>query len=176
MMLMNSKSKYGSIAKLFHWVIFILVAGMLAVGFLLDDVPKEYKSIVYNAHKVTGVVILFLMVLRFIWMIVNVKPGIEMQAKWQRIAERLVHAGMYVALIAMPLTGWIGSSSAGKAPHIGDWKWQLPVEKSQPLISSLFDFHEWIAYGILGLLVLHIAAALFHHYYLKDDVLKRMMP
>lgn len=175
-MLKNDQASYGSVAKFLHWLIFLLVTGMLLVGFFMQDLPREYKPLVYNAHKVTGVVILFLMLSRLLWALWNVKPVAAMLARWQRVAERVVHAGLYVALIAMPMTGWLGSSSAGKAPHIGDWKWQLPIVNDSSFIGSMFDFHEWLAYGILSLLVVHIMAALYHHYVLKDGILKRMLP
>lgn len=173
----NTANTYGSVAKFLHWLIFILVFVMILGGFFMGDLPKDYKGFVYNIHKVTGVVILLLMVIRWGWSLLNVKPSLPATMRgWQRKATRIVHDLLYLLVIAMPLTGWIGSSSAGKPPHIGSLSLGLPIPENRPLIEALFNMHEIIAYGIIALVCIHVAAALYHHYVNKDDILRRMLP
>ncbi|HTM63934.1 MAG TPA: cytochrome b [Gammaproteobacteria bacterium] len=175
MALMNSANSYGSVAKILHWLIFALVFVMIVGGFFMGDVPKDYKGVIYNLHKLTGVTILLIVLLRLGWKLINVKPRLPADTSvWQRRAERAVHDLLYLLIIAMPLAGWIGSSSAGKAPHIGDFKIALPIPESKSLIETMFEMHEMIAYGIIALVCIHVAAALYHHYVKKDDVLRRM--
>lgn len=177
MSLKNTPESYGSVAKFLHWLIFVLVFVMIVGGFFLDDVPKEYKGVIYNLHKLTGVTILLLMLIRLGWKMVNVKPRLPADTTvWQRRAERAVHDLLYLLIIAMPLAGWIGASSAGKPPHIGDIKLQLPIPESKALIETMFELHEYIAYGIIVLVSIHVAAALYHHYVKKDNILRRMLP
>lgn len=177
MSIRNTNDSYGSVAKFLHWLIFILVFVMIVGGFFLGDVPKEYKGVVYNLHKLTGLTILFLMLIRLGWKMTNVKPALPADTTtWQRRAERAVHDLLYLLIIAMPLAGWIGSSSAGKAPHIGGISLTLPVPESEALIDTMFEIHELIAYGIIFLVCVHVAAALYHHYIKKDNILRRMLP
>lgn len=176
MSLRNTSSSYGSMSKFFHWVIFILVLFMLIFGFLLEDIPKEYQATAYNLHKLTGLTILMLMVLRLIWRLINPSPHWEGGKPWEHYLERLVHHLLYVFIIAMPLVGWIGVSSAGRGPQLGSVYLGLPIPKDKALITTCFQLHELFAFAIIGLIIVHSLAALYHHFVLKDGVLLRMMP
>lgn len=177
MTLRNTTNTYGSVAKILHWLIFLFVLGMLTFGFLLDSIPKPYQGLAYNIHKVNGLIVLALMIIRILWRSVNVKPLLPIDTQpWERFAEQTVHFLLYVTLILMPLSGWIGSSSAGKPPHIGDLALGLPIEKNKALISSAFELHEYLAYAIIALVTIHVLAALFHYLFRRDNVLQRMLP
>src|SRR5579883_1153114 len=116
MSLKNTKTAYGSISKSFHWLIFLLLAFMLILGYLMDDLPKEYKALAYNTHKLTGLSILVLMIVRLVWALMNPKPALLNVSVWERLAEHFMHFLLYAVVIAMPIAGWIGSSAAGKVP------------------------------------------------------------
>ena len=177
MQLKNTSRSYGVVAKFLHWLIFVLVLLMIVGGFFLDDVPKAYKGVIYNLHKLTGLTILLLMVVRWLWSMINVNPILPANMPaWQRKATRLVHGLLYLLIIAMPLAGWIGSSSAGKPPHLGDLKLSLPIAENKALIDLAFTAHTIIAYCIIAMVSLHLLAALYHHYIRKDDILRRMLP
>jgi len=173
----NTFTSYGSVSKFFHWTLFILIASMLIFGFLLSYVPKEYQSIAYSTHKLTGLCILTLMILRLLWTLTNPKPALPPSTPWyEYLAERLVHWTMYAALIVMPLSGWIGSVAANRSPRLGEYIFTLPIEQSKSLMTSSFEVHYTIALIIIGLVSVHILAALFHHFIRKDNVLRRMLP
>ncbi len=176
MSLRNTSSSYGSISKFFHWLIFALVFVMLVFGFLLDDIPDDYQAMAYNLHKLTGLTILLLMVLRLVWRLINPNPEWQNVKPWERYLERLVHQLLYVSLIAMPLFGWIGASSSGRGPHLGSLYLGLPIPKDKALITTCFQLHGLFAFAIIGLASLHIVAALYHYFIRKDEVLLRMMP
>ncbi len=176
-MLTNSSIAYGSVAKLLHWLIAILIVCMLIFGYFLGDVPKEYQPITYNIHKLTGLTILILMVFRLWWALMNVKPALPFDTlSWQRLAERVVHWSLYAIIIAMPIAGWIGSSAADRPPHVGKTKLLLPVEQSESLMEASFNVHNTLALIIIALVSIHVLAALYHHVIKKDNVLRRMLP
>lgn len=177
MSLRNTATTYGSIAKFFHWTIFILVFFMIIFGFFLEDMPDDWQPVTYNIHKLTGLLVLSLMVLRLLWALTNPKPALPFDTlPWQRVAERLTHGLLYFSLIMMPLVGWIGSSAAGKPPHLGDLSLGLPITADKPFIKLMFTLHEFIAYAIIALVSIHVLAALYHHFIKRDGILLRMMP
>lgn len=176
MQICNTKQTYGSVAKCLHWAIAVLVICLLSFGFFMGDMPKEYKPVIYNIHKLTGLTILVLMIIRLCWMLFNPKPMSPPDTHvWEQWAEKIVHWSLYATVIAMPLAGLIGSSAAGKPPHIGELKFMLPIMPSEAIDEVSFEIHEALAFVIIGLLCVHIGAALYHHYIRKDDVLKRMI-
>ena len=145
--------------------------------FFLDDFPKDWQPVTYNLHKLTRLLILTLMVLRLIWSLINLKPALPAgTAVWQRQAERVVHGLLYLSLILMPLVGWIGSCAGGRPPHLGDFKFDLPITGDKQFVKTMFEIHEIIAYIIIALLTIHVTAALYHHFIKRDNILLRMMP
>lgn len=180
MALKNTESQYGSVAKFFHWTIALLIITMLFVGFFMDCIPKDtsLRGFTYNAHKVTGIIILALVCCRFIWMLVNRKPALPGKPNmFEKIAEHTVHWCFYMCMFAMPISGWVMATAAGYLPNIFGLKLAAPfVEKSKYVADLASEAHEVIAWVIIVLLVLHIGAALVHHFIKKDNVLNRMRP
>lgn len=175
--LRNTQTSYGSVAKFFHAVIALLVIAMLVFGFFLEDVPKDYQGFAYNVHKLTGIAILFLMVLRLMWALVNPKPVAAAGTKpWERSLEKAVHFLLYFLVILMPLAGWVGSAAAGRPPHLGSFEFNLLIPVNEALSSAAFVMHGQTAFFLIALISLHVLAALFHHFVKKDNILMRMMP
>lgn len=173
----NTILAYGSVAKFFHWLIAVLVIAMLVYGYFLEDIPKDYQPFTYNLHKMTGLTILVLIILRGLWALTNVKPMLPPDVpNWQRWIEQLVHFILYAALIAMPLSGWIGSSSSGRPPHLGDMKFNLPIAKDEALIDLSFNVHNTLAIIIIVLVSLHVLAAFYHLIIKRDEIFQRMWP
>jgi cytochrome b561 len=175
--LRNSLTSYGIVAKFLHWLLFILVSAIIALGYLRGDLPEEYKATAINLHKLLGVIILFLMVLRALWALTNPKPYPLGNASYlARIIERVVHGLLYLSLFLMPLSGWIGSVAAGKPPRIGERVFSLPLDPDKSLVKLAFFIHNNLALILIGLIILHTLAALYHHFIRKDDILRRMLP
>lgn len=177
MALMNTTESYGSVTKFFHWLIAIVILVQIIYGYFLGYVPKDYQPVAYNTHKLIGLTLLFLMVLRLFWALMNVKPLLPANTPaWQRFAERFVHSMLYFVVIAMPISGLIGSNASGRPPHIGDFKFTLPVPEDKALVNTAFAVHNTLALVLIGLLVVHVGAALYHHVIKKDNILRRMLP
>lgn len=178
---MNTKSVtgYSPMAKLFHWVIALAVLLMLGMGFFLDEIPEGYQATAYMVHKSSGITILFLMIIRFIWIHASKKPALPDSVKlWEKVLSRFVQYGFYILLLLMPMSGWIMSVAAERVPvYFGLFKLPLPwVKPDKSLAEFMAESHELIAWVLVAFICLHIVGALKHHFIDKNNVLKRMMP
>jgi len=174
----NTDKEYGSIAKFFHWTAAILIIALLLVGWLMHQAGPSIKGTIYNTHKLVGLFILAMTVPRLIWAFLGIKPKLpNAMNPWEKVAERIVHFGLYLSLFLMPLFGWAMSTAAGRAPRIFDTSIALPgIIQSKPLAHFCSSLHTFFAWVIVALITLHVGAALKHHFINKDNVLLTMMP
>lgn len=170
---------YTAIAKLFHWGMALLIVALMALGFVMTDLPLSPDKLQYYAwHKWAGVTVFMLVWLRLLWRFFNPAPAYpaSMSAWLQRVAHG-GHAVLYGLMIAIPLSGWLLSSAKG-VPTVWFGMWPLPdlLEKDKALGQLLHEVHEALNFFLLFLLAGHVAAALKHHWLDRDDILKRMLP
>lgn len=177
-MFKNTKNQFGSITKILHWSIFVLVTAMLLCGFFMEDLPESMQSMAYTGHKSTGILILGLMTLRLVWRCMNRMPALPAMPMIEVITARLVQVLLYVCLFVMPMTGWIASTAEGRIPAFyGLITMPFPgIGPNKALAHLCNTMHKTGAFVLLFLLALHIVGALKHHFIDKDDVLIRMMP
>lgn len=178
MSLRNTTQSYGSVAKFLHWLIFILVTANLIGGYFMGGLGDEWKLTVYNIHKLNGLTILALIIVRLLWRLINPTPAFpKYMTGLEQILAKLMHYSFYIVLIAMPLTGWFMSTAAGKLPHIMGIELAAP---GIPLTRAFAKFnsglHELLFYIILAMLALHMIAAFKHKLLGKGNVFQRMMP
>lgn len=174
----KSVTGYSKSYKALHWLIAIVVIGMLSGSFFLGDLPNAMKGTAYMLHKSTGLVILALMLCRLVWIHISGKPDLpDSIPAWQRAASHLVHYGFYLFLLLMPLSGWIMSTASDKNPDFfGMFIAKFPgVPVDKQLAGFMNQTHETIAWILIALVILHIGAALKHYFINKDDVLQRML-
>ena len=175
----NTERAYGSIAKGFHWIVAILVLGLLALGLYmvrLDPGPALFQ--LYALHKSIGIVVLALAVLRVAWRLSNIHPiSLPNHRAWEKLIARISHALLYLALFVMPLSGWVMSSAKGFSVGVFGL-FTLPdlVRPSEALAQQAVIIHEIAAYTLIGVIGLHVAGALKHHVLDRDNTLKRMLP
>jgi len=174
----NTSTSYGSVAKFFHWSVFVLVTSLLVIGVSFDFLPEApITGTVYNVHKIIGLGVFVLMLLRVGWTLINPKPELPGAKAWEKMLERAGHRLLYVLLVAMPISGWVMATAAGKLPHIGSVSFGAPwVPLAKPLAKLASGFHYYLAWTLFVMVCLHVVAAFRHHFVNKDDVLKRMMP
>ncbi|HWT15755.1 MAG TPA: cytochrome b [Patescibacteria group bacterium] len=172
-------TRWGSVAKFFHWTIALLVIGLLIGGLTMTDMkvsPDKFK--LYALHKSVGITVLVLMLLRFAWRGIDPRPqDVAGMAPWVAFAAHAVHRLLYVALIAMPISGWV-YNSASNFPLQWFGLVQLPaiVAPDKELKALANGVHEALAWTIIALLLVHVAGALKHHLIDRDDTLRRMLP
>ena len=175
-------TRYSAVAILLHWLIALAIIALLVMGIVMTGLPDTDLALkfgLYQWHKSVGITVLLLSLLRLLWRLTHRPPPLPGNLRpWERLAARVTHVGFYVLIIVIPLLGWaMVSASPYNIPTVlyGEISWpHLPVPKSA--FEGFKAGHVWLAFGAVGLLALHVAAALKHHYILKDDVLARMLP
>ena len=176
----NTINSFGSIAKSFHWIVAILIIAMLVFGYFLEDFNgKPAQEIVYNTHKTIGIVILALVILRLGWRWMNIQPGYSATLpSMYKTFVKLAHYAIYLVIIAMPMSGWVMATAAGHVPHFLGWFYfPMPgISLNEHLAGQMYELHNILAIVLIVLISFHVLAALLHHFVLKDNVLKRMLP
>lgn len=173
----NTYQRYGSVSKFFHWTIFLLVTGMIIYGYSLSFLPEAWQAVAYNIHKLFGLSVLLLMLLRLSWALMNPKPKLPSKTPlWEVALERLMHFSLYLVLIAMPISGWLMTSAAENPPELFGISLGLPIAKDDSLRDLADTVHITLAIVIIVMVALHVLAALKHHFIDKDNILKRMLP
>jgi cytochrome b561 len=180
MTLRNTPRRWGAIAQLLHWLIVVLIIMQVTLAVMADDLPAGVRKIALLArHKSIGITILMLVIVRLLWRWANPTPELPRTLRpYEMTLARVTHALLYVLLILIPLSGWMMSSARG-FPVSWFGLFTLPdlVPKNRPLYNTLVTAHVTLAWWVLGaVLVLHVAAALKHHFWLRDDTLRRMLP
>ena len=173
------KHTYTAVAKLLHWGMAVLIVGLLALGFVMTDMPLSPEKLQYYSwHKWAGVTVFALVWLRLAWRIVNPPPHYpDTMSRSVQLMAHLGHFALYGLMIVIPLSGWLLSSAKGVQTV---WFGVLPLpdllEKDKALGHLLHEVHEALNFVLLFLLAGHVAAVLKHYLIDKDDILKRMLP
>jgi len=184
-----SRSDYSGFAKLLHWLIAIVIAGMVGLGLYMTGVEGDfqYKLWLYQLHKSFGVTLFALVLVRLIWRQISPPPPMtENMAAWEQRAAGAAHFGLYALMFAIPLSGWARVSASPLSvptevfglftlPHI-PWLASLPSETKQA-VEPVFQWTHWaLAWTLVAVVAIHAAAALRHAFILKDNVMQRMLP
>jgi cytochrome b561 len=170
---------YPAMSKLLHWLVAACVLTTAPVAIAMTRIDKgPTQDALYTLHKSLGVLILILMALRLANRLVagalSPEPEIE---RWQKTVSSIVHASLYVLLLAMPAVGYIANSAYGATtPFFGLFELPAIVAKNDALAIQLFTLHRWVGWLVIFLVLTHVSAALYHHFVRRDAVLKRMLP
>jgi len=174
--------RYGAVAIALHWLMAIVLAALLGSGLYMVSLPDAgfdtRKIVLILYHKDLGIVALVLALLRLAWRVGHALPAlVDTLPDWQKVTARLVHLCLYGLMLALPVTGWL-MSSAGGFPVTFLGLAGLPdlVRRSDSLFRAFIGIHQWLAYALLALVLLHAAAALRHHFLIRDATLRKMLP
>jgi cytochrome b561 len=177
--LRNDQARYGTIAQTLHWLIAALIVVMFGLGWYMTGLPlSERKFELYQLHKSLGITILVLAAVRLLWRLFNPAPPLPAtMPAWQRAAAHASHGLLYLMLFAQPLIGFL-QSNAVNFPVVWWGVVRLPplIGTDEMLGDALLEVHRWNSRLLLALVLVHAAAALHHHFVLKDQVLHRMLP
>ncbi len=183
----TASPRYTTVAVILHWLIAVMLAGQIFGGWLAADesTPRAQAFQLFQLHKSFGLTILALSIARLVWRLGHKAPPMpETMAGWERAAARSVHVLFYILIIAMPLSGWALISSAPytvttmyfglfEVPVLPVFSGALRGKDMHELLESTHSALVWIT---IGLFLLHVAAALKHHFVNRDGVLARMLP
>jgi len=170
---------YTRTAKALHWMMAVMIFGLLCVGIYMHDLPLSPDKLkLYSYHKWMGVTVFMLLLIRLGWRLTHQPPALP--ASMPQALQLVAHAGhwlLYGLMFVIPLSGWLMSSAKGFQTV---WFGVLPLpdllEKNKELGELLAEVHEGLNMFLIAVILGHIAAALKHHFIDKDDILKRMMP
>jgi len=173
----NGENHYGRITIGLHWLVAITVIGLFTLGWWmggLDYYDPWYRE-APALHKGTGVLLFMVMIARVVWRHTNSRPAAVGTAFEQKAAST-VHVTFYVLLFAIMLSGYLISTADGRALKVFDL-FSLPAtisefENQEDLAGEI---HEWLAFTVIGLTLIHALAALKHHFLDRDATLKRML-
>jgi cytochrome b561 len=175
----SSPTRYSAVAQAFHWIIAALIVTQFVLANLEDDLPiGAHKLALLARHKSFGMTVLMLAILRLLWRLKNPPPDLPSgMSPLERKLARATHIAFYVLLFAMPITGWMMSSAKNySVSWFGLFTWPNLIGKSETAFNILHATHETLSDILFAIAVLHILAALKHHFWNKDDVLLRMLP
>ncbi len=182
--------RYSMVAIVLHWAIALAIIGMIFLGWWMGDAlhakgaSESVRRLGYDltqTHKSIGITILALSLARIVWRLSHPAPPLPAEMdKTSRLIARAVHGAFYILMLAMPLSGWalVSASKTGVATtwfklfNIPHW----PLPRTDALSDILENVHGKAAWVMLALLALHVAAALMHHYRLRDAVIPQMAP
>lgn len=184
---------YSASARGFHWLTVLLLAIQFPIGFYMVYRGNEMQYVndagetktglwdattgfLYDAHKSIGVIILLLITARLIYRLTRGAPPSDNTVPPALIGiSHMTHWLMYLLLLALPIAGYIGVSYFGALSPFGI---PLPAvtAKDETMAKEVFDIHEWLGLILLGLIALHIGAAIYHRFVRKDRVVERMLP
>jgi cytochrome b561 len=175
MALRNTKESYGWLAKLLHWVIALLLVGLVYAGLTFNGMERgPDRTELAALHKSMALLTLLLITVRLVWKFMNTRPVVPTGTPaWQKTAATLTHWLLYAAVYFQLTAGILAS---GQRPIGFFGLFEIPPflqenEEQHELFESL---HGWGWKILAGLVTLHLLAALYHHIKLKDDVLRRM--
>ncbi|MEO8988508.1 MAG: cytochrome b [Rhodanobacter sp.] len=178
MKLRSNDHQWGSVSKFFHWAIALAILCNGSFGLLMDLASSPMQKINWLAlHKSIGLTVLALVLLRMLWRWGDGRPAEQPASALQMLAARLVHGVLYLVILAIPLTGWWFNSVSGK-PLQWFKLFNLPplAAKNDAMRDFAHGVHEYLYWFLLLLLVVHVGAAVKHHVFENDNVLRRMLP
>jgi len=180
---------YTRTAILLHWMIAVLIIVMFFFGLYVDEQRKallvgeaELGTVIaiFNWHKSIGLLVLALSIFRLVWRLMHRPPPLSLEVSAiERLLARVIHGAFYVLMIGIPLAGWLAiSTSESSSSFFNNPDWRIPEiwGNDQGFHELLESVHKYAAFTMMGLLGLHIAAALKHHFLEGIDTITRMVP
>jgi len=174
---MPAPTPYGAIARLLHWTMFALITVQVVGGLAIEWFPRASagRTFVLEWHMTLGIVALLLALARFFRRLAEREVPVEGPA-WQRRLATVAHAVLYALMVAVPVVGYALADARGRGiPFFGlampEW-----IATDRNLAHTLEDLHSTLAWVLVGVVAVHAAAALYHHFVRHDDTLRRMLP
>lgn len=174
---MNGPATFGWVSRAIHWAMAVGVLGMLALGTYIDRMEVGLGNLwLYGLHKSVGMTLLVLVLVRIVWHRVSPPPApIGGVAPWQMRLARGAHGGLYLLMLAVPLTGWVGSAATGL--DVVWWGWVVPrvAPVSEAWSEVAFALHGGLTKALVALVALHVAGALWRALGHGDGTLRRIV-
>jgi cytochrome b561 len=173
----NTREQYGWVSILFHWGMAISIFGLFGLGLYMVELTY-YDSWYHGSlatHKSIGILVATAWLLRLMWRWVNPSPvGLSVK-RWENLAAHLAHMALYLVMLALFVSGYLISTADGDPIKVFEW-FKVPAtltgDNQEDIAGKI---HNFLAWGLMALVALHMAAALKHHFFTKDRTLIRML-
>lgn len=179
MQISNTSASYGWLAIVVHWLAALAVFGMFALGFWMVDLTyyDEWYRRAPNIHRAIGVLLFALMVFRLSWRFFATSPNsVAGHKRWEVYSARAAHGLLYVLIFVAMVSGFLISTADGSSVSVFGW-FEVPSVTGQ--VKGLEDtagwVHYWSTWALIGLALIHAVGALKHHFFDRDDTLRRML-
>lgn len=188
----TQQDRYHAVAIALHWLIALMIIGLMAAGIWMTGAIRERETQklafeVYQLHKSVGLTVFALSIVRLAWRLTHKTPALPIgMTGVERITAHAAHWVFYGLMLSLPISGWLMVSasplglptlyfSGPQIPHLEALA-HMSMNDKKLWESQLKEIHEWLAYGGMALIALHVAAALRHQFMLKDGLMARMLP
>ena len=164
----NEADRYGQVSRFLHWTIAILFIALIPMGIFASIIPEgtSFRNAYYVVHKTIGVVVIGLVFVRLVWNRLSPRPALNAALKpTERKLAKFAHGALYVAMVAVPITGFVMTSFHGYPTFFFAWEFGPFWASSDSATIAWGSFHKYLlptlVYLILGA---HIAGALKHRF------------
>ena len=175
--LRNTTIEYGTLAKALHWLVAIGIFALIWLGLDQSGMERgDERQAIRDLHGSIALLVFALMSVRLVWRLANDVPGHpEGSPAWQRMLAGLVHWGLYITVFLQIIAGAMTVGTVGRPlAFFGITSIPLPVGESDEGHEFWEEIHEYLWIAIAALLLVHVVAALYHHFIAGNDVLRRM--
>ena len=175
MSILNNKSKYGLLSKLFHWLTAAVLIIQVPLGFYLVDLDFDQTRIdIENYHILFGLIIFYVTLIRLIFKLLTPTPDFKGNTfPGQKFIAKLNHLLLYLTLLTVTSSGILKKLFNGESLVIFFKKINLAYNFD--LSEQFYSIHVLANYMLIGLIILHILAVLFHKFLLKENILRRIL-
>ena len=169
----NTSHSYGFISILFHWLMALILLATFLLGLNLEDNFQNYDAVLM-LHNSLGILIFLLAIFRVCWRWINIRPKPLASKKILIKLATFIHILFYVIFFVMPLSGYLLTNLQGDV--VSFFGTHLPeiLERNRDMKRVVHSIHDLLGNVVLAMLALHVVGALYHHYWLKDNTLKRI--
>ncbi|MBT4739865.1 MAG: cytochrome b [Rhodospirillaceae bacterium] len=180
----NTNQLWGSVTKALHWSIALLIICNIVIAQWISTLEvdvlgdPEMWQFLTPLHKSIGMIALILIVIRLVWAFCGTRPELPSDTpQWQRNLTFSVHGLIYMLILLVPVAGYSASASVGSRFELF-WLFVVPnvVPKNETISTVTYWIHFVGGWALAGMVALHAASALWHHFFEKDDILTRMLP
>jgi len=174
------QARYSASHQLMHWLTVVLMFAVLPVAWIATAIPEDTREFYYwlDVHKLIGLIILLLTVVRIAWRFVDRPPppphGI---AAWNSMAAHAVAGLLMLAMVLMPLSGYIWTTGHGYDVAPFEW-FTMPrlFFKDKAIGDFAKGVHQYGRWLVYALIALHLAGVSYHLVWRRDRILERMLP
>ncbi len=175
----NTEHAYGWLTIVLHWLVALCVFGLFGLGLFMVDLSyySSWYQTAPNIHKSVGILLLFTMLFRLFWRVINPKTASPSNHKaWEKTGAKIGHLLLYVVLFFLMISGYLISTADGRAISVFGW-FDIPasITHIQQQEEVAGDIHAFLAWSLMVLVAGHALAALKHHFIDKDSTLVRML-